>query len=85
MINIVKKFVVIRFKKCFTCKSTYPNFMFLKNNSTYQRPDDLGTCKNCRICTYKQLVDNYLWVRINSKFQKIEFKTFWDKLKFVLR
>jgi hypothetical protein len=69
---------VLKSKKCFTCKRNYPNFIFPINKVIYQRPDDLGTCKVCKFCTYKQWSKNmYAWLYSQDikKFQRIDFKT----------
>jgi len=81
---MVKMELLIKEKTCFTCKRLYPNILFPKNNMKYQRPDDLGTCKVCYLCTYRQWSkDMYAW-RYNKntgKFNKVEFKSKWEIIK----
>lgn len=73
-------------KKCFKCKRNYPLFLFPKNRSNYQRPSWKGRCFNCRMCTFKTLnKDRYGWLRVNKKIAKVEFKSAWQVLKYVLR
>jgi hypothetical protein len=81
---MVKMELLIKEKTCFTCKKKYPNFVFPINGMKYQRPDDLGTCRVCKFCTYKQWSkDMYTWVYNFKfrKFEKIEFKSKWEIIK----
>ena len=70
-------------KKCFDCKRTYPLFMFTKNPRPYQRPQHQGKNLVCRHCTYKRWSESmFAWVvNVNSKFEKIEFKSKWEIIK----
>ena len=75
-------------KKCFDCQRTYPLFMFFKSKMGYQRPNDYGVVKVCRICNDKKWSrDMSAWLydfNIN-KFQLIKFKNKWEILKNVLK
>jgi len=84
LIYIMEMVWWIKPKTCFKCKIEYPNLMYPKNRMKYQRPDDLGTCKNCYICTYKTWAKNksaWLYNPVTGKFNKIEFKSKWEIIK----
>jgi len=75
-------------KKCFDCQRTYPLFMFSKSRMKYQRPNDYGVVKVCRICNYKKWSkDMSAWLYDFSirKFQLVKFKSKWEILKSVLK
>lgn len=56
-------------KICFTCKKTYPLFLYSIDNSKYQRESALGKVIECRLCSYKRAKKfGGLMGRVEGKF-----------------
>ena len=57
-------------KRCFTCKRTYPLFMYHKDDSKYQLKSNKGKCVECRLCVLKRIKkDKGIMKRIEGKFE----------------
>lgn len=51
----------------------------------YKRDDDLGTCKVCKLCTYRQWTkDMHAWI-YNFEIKKFEKVQFTSKLQIIKR
>lgn len=46
------------FKRCFTCRSNKPLFLYSDNHMKYKLPSDKGKMVNCRICETKYFINN---------------------------
>jgi len=54
----------------------------------YQRPNDYGVVKVCRICNYKKWskdMSTWMYDFSINKFQLVKFKNKWEILKNVLK
>lgn len=77
---------MVKRKRCLRCQINYFNFLYPKNRLTYQREDDLGTCKVCYFCQYKVMSKNMsTWHRKpGESFRKVVFKNKLEIIKHLL-